>query len=166
MLRVFMIMAKVKRNPRGERAAANLVCLRLESGFTLVEVLIAAVILFSALALGLLAYRTSISTLDRVTANVRIADALPSIMAKVKTGVLERKTRGEGRYGESVAYLWNAREIKASKNIINPFDEATGRPLQGTYKITLHNILLKITYEKDGRNKETEYEYQELSWFK
>ena len=166
MDRVYLIMAKVKRNPRGARPRAGCVCLCHESGFTLVEVLIAAVILFSALALGTLAYRTSISTLDRVTANVRIADALPSIMAKVKTEVQRRKTRGEGRYGESVAYLWRARRIKTSKNIISPFDDATGGPLQGVFKMTLHNILLKITYERDGRNKETEYEYQELSWSK
>lgn len=166
MLRSFMIMSKVKCNPRGERPAAGSVCMHLESGFTLVEVLIAAVILFSALALGLLAYRTSISTLDRVTANVRIADALPAIMAKVKTEVQGRKTRGEDRYDESVAYLWRARRIKRSENIILPFDDATGGPQKGAFKITLYNILLKITYERDGHNKETEYEYQELSWFK
>ncbi|NIA10207.1 MAG: prepilin-type N-terminal cleavage/methylation domain-containing protein [Nitrospiraceae bacterium] len=133
-------------------------------GFTLVEVIISAVILFSALTLGTLAYRTSIMAVDRATAYVFIADALPTIMAKVKTEIIEHKNHGEGHYGESIAYTWNLKEIKSSKNILSSHDEFTGELEYGRFNVVLNNIHLTVTYSKDSRKKEIRYEYQELSW--
>ena len=133
-------------------------------GFTLVEVLVSAVIMFSALAIGMLAYRTSISAVERITANVLIADALPAIMAIVKTEIVEHKNHGEGHYGESIAYAWNSKKIKSSKNILSSHDEFTGELEYGRFKVVLNNIHLTITYDGDGRRKEARYEYQELSW--
>lgn len=133
-------------------------------GFTLVEVMISAVILFSALAIGTLAYRTSIRSVDRIKANVLVADALPAIMAMVKTEIIEHKNQGKGDYGKSIVYVWNSKEIKSSKNILSSYDEVTGGLEYGRFKVVLNNIELTITYEGDGRRKKTRYEYQELSW--
>ena len=133
-------------------------------GFTLVEVMISAVILFSALAIGALAYRTSIRSVDRIKANVLVADALPAIMAMVKTEIIEHKKHGEGHYGKSIAYAWNSKEIKSSKNILSSYDEATGGLEYGRFQVALNNIELTITYDEDGRRKKARYEYQELSW--
>lgn len=133
-------------------------------GFTLVEVMISAVILFSALAIGTLAYRTSIRSVDRIKANVLVADALPAIMAMVKTEIIEHKNQGEGRYGNSIVYAWNSKEIKSSKNILSSYDEVTGGLEYGRFKVVLNNIELTITYDEDGRRKKARYEYQELSW--
>jgi prepilin-type N-terminal cleavage/methylation domain-containing protein len=133
-------------------------------GFTLIEVMISAVILFSALAIGTLAYRTSIRSVDRIKANVLVADALPSIMAMVKTQIVEHKNQGEGHYGNSIAYAWNSKKIKSSKNILSSYDEVTGGLEYGRFQVALNNIELTITYDEDGRRKEARYEYQELSW--
>ena len=133
-------------------------------GFTLVEVMISAVIMFSALAIGTLAYRTSIRSVGRITTNVLIADALPAIMAMVKTEIIGHINHGEGRCGDSIAYAWNSKEIKSSKNILSSYDEATGGLEYGRFQVVLNNIELTITYEGDGRRKEARYEYQELSW--
>lgn len=133
-------------------------------GFTLVEVMISAVILFSALAIGTLAYRTSIRSVDRIKANVLVADALPSIMAMVKTEIVEHKNQGKGHYGNSIAYAWNSKKIKSSKNILSSYDEVTGGLEYGRFQVALNNIELTITYDEDGRRKEARYEYQELSW--
>jgi Tfp pilus assembly protein PilE len=133
-------------------------------GFTLVEVMISAVILFSALAIGTLAYRTSIRSVDRIKANVLVADAIPAIMAMVKTEIIEHKNQGKGDYGKSIVYVWNSKEIKLSKNILSSYDEVTGGLEYGRFKVVLNNIELTITYEGDGRRKKARYEYQELSW--
>lgn len=133
-------------------------------GFTLVEVMISAVILFSALAIGTLAYRTSIRSVDRIKANILVADALPAIMAMVKTQIVEHKNQGEGHYGNSISYIWNSKEIKSSRNIRSSYDEVTGGLEYGRFKVALNNIELTITYDEDGRRKEARYKYQELSW--
>ncbi|MBC2696416.1 MAG: hypothetical protein HF982_14300 [Desulfobacteraceae bacterium] len=133
-------------------------------GFTLVEVMISAVILFSALAIGMLAYRTSIRSVDRIKANVFLADALPAIMAMVKTEIIEHKNQGKGDYGKSIVYVWNSKEIKSSKNILSSYDEITGGLEYGRFKVILNNIELSITYEGDGRRKNALYEYREMSW--
>ena len=133
-------------------------------GFTLIEVMISAVILFSALAIGTLAYRTSIRSVDRIKANVLVADALPAIMAMVKTEIIGHKNQGEGHYGNSISYTWNSKKIKSSKNILSSYDEATGGLEYGRFQVALNSIELTIMYDEDGRRKEALYEYQELSW--
>ena len=133
-------------------------------GFTLVEVMISAVILFSALAIGTIGYRTSIRAVDRITAHVIIADALPDIMERVKTEIIEHKNQGEGRYGNEISYAWNSKKIKSSKNIRSPYDETTGGLEYGRFQVVLNNIKLTVTYDGGSRRKEARYEYQELSW--
>ncbi len=133
-------------------------------GFTLVEVMISAVILFSALAIGTLAYRTSIRAVDRITAHVVIADALPGIMAIVKTEIIEHKNQGDGHCGNEISYAWNSKKIKSSKNIRSSYDEVTGGLEYGRFQVVLNNIELTVTYERGSRKKAARYEYQELSW--
>jgi len=133
-------------------------------GFTLVEVMVSAVIIFSALAIGSLAYRTSIRSVDRIKANVLVADAIPVIMPLVKKEILEQKIKGHGSYGSSIRYVWNLKKIKSSKNIISSYDEATGGLEYGRFRVSLNRIELNIIYEQDGLKKETRYEYRELSW--
>ena len=154
----------LKKRVRSQRPATSHTCRPNECGFTLVEVVIAAVILFSVLALGTLAYRTAIRSVGRVTANVRIADALPAIMAEVRTEVQKRKTKGEGRYGKSIGYVWNAKEMRTSRNTLRSYDETTGAPRYGRFTLALDNVRLTITYEGERRLKESQYEYQELTW--
>ena len=133
-------------------------------GFTLVEVVVASTILFSAIAVGTLAYRTSLRSVDKITVNVFISHALPPIMERVKAGIMSRKTRGKGRFGDAVTYTWNARTVKTSKNIISSYDERTGGLEYGRFNVALNKVYLTITYQKDTMSKKTTYEYHELSW--
>jgi prepilin-type N-terminal cleavage/methylation domain-containing protein len=136
-----------------------------DKGFTLVEVLIAAVIVFSALSVGMLVYRTSLIAVDRIEANVVIADALPAIMAAVKTQIAERKRQGQGNFGSAVEYSWKTKEVKSSRNYRTGFvDETTGQLEYGRFLVVLNNVELTITYERNGRRRQAAYEYQELSW--
>lgn len=133
-------------------------------GFTLIEVLVAAVIMFSALAIGSLAYRTAIRSMERVTAHVLIADALPAVMARIKIKVMDRIDQGGGSYNETISYKWRRKEIKSARNVFSSSNEFTGGMEYGHFRIVLSNIHLTITSSQAGREKVAGYDYQELSW--
>lgn len=135
-------------------------------GFTLIEVMISAIILFSVLGVSMLAYRTSINTVDRITAHVLIADALPAIMVEVKTALIDHANQGTGHFGKAIAYAWKAKESISSKNILSARDEFTGKIGYGNFTMSLQRIQLTITYVEKDWNKKSRYEYQELSWFR
>lgn len=134
-----------------------------KNGFTLIEVMIAAVILFSALTMGSLAYRTSVNSVDKIKAGIFIADALPAIMAKVKTEISVHKNQGAGRYSKPITYTWNSKKIKSSKNILGYYDEITGGLQYGHFKVALHKVELAITYNENNMIKMASYEYQVFS---
>lgn len=139
-------------------------CHNNNKGFTLVEVMISAIILFLAIAIGTAANRNTIRIIDKITTIAFVSDALPHIMEMVKGEIMAGKGKGQGHYGESIAYTWRSKEIKSSKNIVSSYDEVTGGLEYGRFKVVLNNIQLNIIYEGEGRRKETQYEYQELSW--
>ena len=137
-----------------------------EKGFTLVEVIVASVVLFSAIAVGSLAYRTSVASLDRISANVAMADALPAIMVFVKEELEHEKDQGSGRYSQDITYAFEAKTAETSKNIVSAYDEFGGGLQYGDYVITLKSVQLTITCEKEGRVKQAQYDYKELLWKK
>ena len=137
-----------------------------EKGFTLVEVIVASVVLFSAIAIGSLAYRTSIASVDRISANIAMADALPAIMVSVREELNNRKDQGNGRYSPSISYSFTTKTAESARNIISSHDEFTGGLEYGRYVITLKNVQLTITSEKEGRVKQVQYDYKELLWEK
>ena len=134
------------------------------AGFTLVEVLIAAMILFSTLTVGTMAYRTSVRLFGKVTLTAVIAGALPDIMAQVKESLMESKNSGEALYNKDIRYSWKANEIKSSRNIRGRSE--FGGIDYGSFQVFLQNVVLTVAYEADGVKKETQYAYQELVWRK
>jgi prepilin-type N-terminal cleavage/methylation domain-containing protein len=135
-----------------------------DKGFTLVEVLIASLILFSVLGISTLSYRGAVLAVERTTAAVLIADALPTIMTNVKNKLFSRQTEGTGRFLNDISYSWKSRVAKTAKNIISAHDEITGGMRYGAFTLVLNEVRLTITYEKGVTRKKVEYEYQELSW--
>lgn len=133
-------------------------------GFTLIEVLISALILFTVLSLGTFAYRSSIGIVDRFIATAGLSDALPGIIAVVKQDLLAHKMEGSGRQGKDIQYKWFAKEMKSSKNIISSYDEATGGLEYGHFRLKLNEIHLTVSYHGAGIDRKKQYEYNELSW--
>ena len=135
-------------------------------GFALIEVLISALILFAALSLGTLAYRSSIRIIDRVAAIADISDALPEITLAVKRDIMAHRLKGEGRQGRNIQYQWVARVVKTSRDIISSYDEATGGLEYGRFKLSLNEIQLTVSYHGAGINRKEQYRYDELSWMR
>jgi len=159
----FDIVRDKKKNPSSWTGTAAR-SVRDKAGFTLVEVLIASMILFSGLAIGALAYSTSVRLLGKVTASAVISGCVPDIVAQVKENLLEKKLSGEARYNDRIRYSWKTEEIRSSRNIRGR--NALGGIDYGVFQVSLHTVALTVIYEADGVEKTEGYAYQELLWYK
>jgi Tfp pilus assembly major pilin PilA len=137
---------------------------RTDSGFTLVEVVVAAVITFSAISIGYLAVRSAVSAVEKVTAYIVIADALPPVMDQVKRQLLENKPKGSGRYNQWVTYSFGATQVKSSGNVVDTYDGAVGNYEFGFYMLFFLKTHLVIRYENGENVKTAEYIYDEIVW--
>ena len=133
-------------------------------GFTLVEVIVAAVIVFSAISLGYLAVRSAVSAVEKVTAHIVMADALPFIMDQVKKQLFENKPKGGGRYDQQITYSYEAKQVKSSGNMLDLYDGAIGSYEFGFYMVFLLKTHLVIRYENAQNIKTAEYDYHEIVW--
>jgi prepilin-type N-terminal cleavage/methylation domain-containing protein len=137
---------------------------RNQGGFTLVEVIIAAVILFSALVLGSLAHRASIRIIEKSNAIIAVSDAVPSIVEIIKSSLFDSRDSGSGQYGNDIIYSWSAVDTKYSTNIIGEINESrTGLDL-GRFRVAMKTVTVTLTCSLYGQLREFSYEYQELVW--
>lgn len=112
-----------------------------QGGFTLVEVLIAAVILFSALAITADLYKASSFTANRITYKANYYQATPIVIATIKSELRAlSKTRKATEYSgdftsAGVNYQWRATRT-SFKSRVKGVDESFEPPLQfGLYTI-------------------------------
>ncbi len=113
------------------------------AGFTLVEVLIAAVILFSALAITADIYKASSFTANRVTQKANYYQATPGVISTIKSEIraLSKQQKLAEYSGEfisaGVEYQWQATRT-SFKSRVKGVDESFEPPLQfGLYTITV-----------------------------
>ncbi len=133
-------------------------------GFTLVEVLVASVVLFSVLAVGTLSYRTCLQVMDRMTLHIAVSSALPGITQEVRARLLEGEESGEGTYSDIVRYDWKSRKEVSAKSV-RGLSEVT-RVDYGFFNLSLKRVSLTVTCEGRGDSKSFDYEYDELLWKK
>ena len=135
-----------------------------EAGFTLVETLVAAVILFTCLAAASLSYNTAAGLAGRLDATVEIATEAASIRDSVTESLFAGRTEGVARYAENIEYAWLAEEKRSSRTVTGGFDELTGEIQYGRFHVTLYSVELVVTLERYGRRHNARYEYHELVW--
>jgi hypothetical protein len=137
---------------------------RTDRGFTLVEVVVAAVITFSAISIGYLAVRSAVNAVERVTAYMVMADALPPVMEQVKLQLFENQLKGGGRYNQRLTYSFDATPVKSSGNVVDRYDGAIGNFDFGFYVVSLLKTHLVMHYENGQNLKTAEYIYDEITW--
>ena len=135
-----------------------------EQGFTLIEVLIAAVIMFTVLSIGVSTYRTSLHQLDKTTKHSLINRFLPAIMEDIKQQLFNGGQQGEGVFGTSVSYVWSSVPQLQSANILGTRDLTTGQLQAGIFELVLHNVHLTIKYGNQKSTAGFDYNYKELTW--
>ena len=135
-------------------------------GFTLVEVLIASVILFSIVTTGSLLFRTSIRASEKATIVAKNATALPPVMEMIRHELFGGASKGQGEFGQHITYSWHSEVSRASRDIVSSYDEQTKGLEYGYFRLSLHNVFVTMIYEERSNNYQEQYEYQELTWAK
>lgn len=88
-----------------------------EQGFTLVEVLIASVLLFTSLGLVYSAFSQSVINTEKAQKIIKLNGAFPLVVSKIKSElnneIDESKRDGTGVIGD-VVYQWSSKPVKES----------------------------------------------------
>jgi type II secretory pathway component PulJ len=138
--------------------------LKKTNGFTLIEILIASVILFSSLAVVSMIYRGAFISSEKANNHISLVGVLPSILANVRQ---EIRSKGNSSVSElsqqgvawDIQYKWQAHLIE-HKSAPEIFDVDFGDFLKPPKKYKLWNI--DLTLERNGLSKH--YQLNELSW--
>lgn len=138
--------------------------LRSYSGFTLIEVLVAAVILFSSIATVSMVYRGAFISSERADKHITLTGALPSVLARIRHDIRSQGNSNQTQLSDSadawdVSYQWKAslREYKSAPKRLDP---NSGSLVTPPLKYKLWNVSLELEYA--GLTKT--YQFNELSW--
>jgi Tfp pilus assembly protein PilV len=130
------------------------------SGFTLIEVLIASVLLFSSLALVSLLYKGALIASEKSTQHLVLAGVVPTILENIRFSIRAKGTTPaielsgqDSVWG--VNYSWQAKQIDIKPPILifNPPTQITNK-----YKFWEVNMVVKF-----GAIDRT-YGFKEVSW--
>ncbi|CCQ10319.1 hypothetical protein PALB_11840 [Pseudoalteromonas luteoviolacea B = ATCC 29581] len=134
------------------------------SAFTLLEVLIASVILFSAIALMTVIYRGSLNASNTASAHLKLNTPVRSIIQEIKSEITNldptvSDVKGNEGVAFGVKYSWSA-TIAKSGFPPKQFDPDMGSFIDAKNEFRLWNVTLELEYN----NKKKVYSYQELGW--
>ena len=128
-----------------------------QAGFTLLEVLIASVILFSVIVTSTLVYRGAILSSDKAEQALSVSVAAHAIQRIVTDDFRQLTDRsqplGEGRYGE-VTYSWRAEETHTGTR--------TGAVDGSTPAREFSLWQIHLTISKGKMTKQ--FQFSEISW--
>jgi hypothetical protein len=135
-----------------------------EKGFSLIEVIVASIILFAAISISAGLFKTSAGTLNKVYMTVAVSDLLPDIMEHVREELMDGNTKGRGEFGDNCSYEYQIKKIEDTKNLISEYHPFKKGFLYGSFNISLLAVNLDIYYIKEGTGKKISYDYKELIW--
>jgi prepilin-type N-terminal cleavage/methylation domain-containing protein len=130
-------------------------------GFTLVEVLIAATILFSSLAVISETYRASLMASQRAESTAKLLTPLPLIVGFVRNKL--RETTVERLTGTGVVLGVEFEYEAISERFVSPpprFDPDLGEFLRYSPRFRLYGVRLTLRYGAQQR----QFSYRELAW--
>ena len=135
--------------------------IRHRTGFTLVEVLIAAVILFATITVVAESYRTSLAASLRATITAELLTPLPLITTTIRNELRERpeeRLNGEGEL-LGVRYRFEAVSVRfeAPPPTVDP-------DMQGIKVFVPRYRLYDVRLSLARRTMERQFVYQELAW--
>lgn len=133
-----------------------------QRGFTLVEVMIAGVILIMTVTAMTMVYRTAALSSSKASDNVNFSGTVGmifnTIQGHVRGGNATKPMNGSGNLAD-VDYRWST-ELIDKKGASEKFDIDEGKWMEQPIRFYLWQVELTVT--KD--NKVRVYHYKELSW--
>ncbi|XQW85901.1 PulJ/GspJ family protein [Thalassotalea piscium] len=137
---------------------------RQERGFTLIEVLVATVILIISITVVSMIYRGAYIGSEKANNHIMIKTALPAILATVRSEIRQRSnsndTQLEGRNKVwDTQYYWTA-QLKEFKSPPAHMDVDAGGFVTPDKKYKLWEVALTLTMKQTTKS----YQFKELSW--
>ncbi|MBF0370848.1 MAG: prepilin-type N-terminal cleavage/methylation domain-containing protein [Magnetococcales bacterium] len=132
------------------------------TGFSLLEVLVASVILFSAIAAATLVVRGAAISHDRARETIRLAETMTDLGDRIQLQLLDGNKKGEG-YQNGLYYQWQATLLKEEVSYPR-IDSDTLTEAHGLYTVSLHQV--ELTLSPPGLAPPRTFSYQELAWRK
>lgn len=131
-------------------------------GFSLIEVLVAAFILFMVVTTVSVVYSNSVSSISQATSSLRINQYAPLIIENIKTKLREVESaqlQGEGHF-LGVDYSWSSQQKERRKVIASMDTESLKNEQTGNKDIVLWLVTLNLNFKEKQRN----YEFYALGW--
>lgn len=127
-------------------------------GFTLIEMLVAAVILFMAVTSGLLVYKASLDNNIRIQKRYEMMTMTEMAVGHIKTAIRKGQQSGTARLGE-VSLRWNTEIIRRAAPP-SRFDPNVTEFVSYKPRYQLHDVNVVMT------NGEYRYQfsYKEVAW--
>jgi len=149
----------MKKFSTSSRVAATRV-----SGFTLIEVMVASVILFTAIATVSMIYRGAFLSSEKANNHINLSAVLPSVLATIRQDI---RLQGNSTISQlkqqsstwQVNYHWQA-DLIEQKSAPETFDVDSGKLFTPPAKYKLWQVVLIL--ERNGVTKQ--YQFNELSW--
>jgi len=133
-------------------------------GFTLIEILVASVILFSSIAIVTVIQSGALRSSQKATTHIDISGATPHIMNKIKEQLREKGNLNEveiNGFGKMlrVQYKWHA-QLLSFKGAVPSFEPDSGVYVEHTPKYKLWEVNVSSQVGK----VEVNFSFKELSW--
>ena len=135
-------------------------------GFTLIEVMVASVVLFSVVAAASLGIKTAFEASSKVTSSAYMAESLQDVVQNVKLELFKGKVKGDGTLDKILSFSFNAEQIDSGKNISSGSSVLSGEIEYGNFFLTLYSVDLLLKANMQGRINKRKYSYKELIWIK
>jgi len=133
-------------------------------GFTLLEILVASVILFSSMAVVSLIYRGALVSSEKANTHVLISGVVPAVLNTIREKIRQQSDQQQTEIiGNGIAwdvnYHWSAKLLNL-KSAPPTFDSETGNNEVSPEKYKLWQVDLQLTLKGIKRD----YHFKELSW--
>ncbi|WP_333796363.1 PulJ/GspJ family protein [Rheinheimera sp.] len=127
-----------------------------QTGLTLIEVLIASVILFMTLGLVATVFQQSLGMQQRAIKHLAAAEQFPSLVSQIRFELEQQKTEGSIELNAQ-RYQWQATELKRAKEL-SSVDENGQDYLGNIGMLVLFNVT--VTSQNGG----TGFEFRQAIW--
>ncbi|MGL1957062.1 MAG: prepilin-type N-terminal cleavage/methylation domain-containing protein [Colwellia sp.] len=134
------------------------------TGFTLIEVMVAAVILFSVIATVSMVYRGAFLSSEKADEHINVAAVIPSVLATIQTEIRNKENEQKNlltgkKSAWQINYQWHAKLLE-QKSPSKKYDAFTNKLASAPIKYKLWQVQLTLEYK--GYTKQ--YQFKELSW--
>lgn len=135
-----------------------------QAGFTLIEVLIATVILFSSIAMVSLVYRGAFLSSEKANAHIVINGVLPAVLSTIQADLKELAATGQISITQkskiwNVDYSWQANVVN-SKKAPEKLDIDSGKLVSSKNEYQLWQVDLTLSF----KSIQKQYQFSEFSW--